>query len=548
MDPAASIQALIDEAATADDTRLFNLVVDVAVLSGQVGAADGVAAMQAITPYAAGFAARNPGNLDMRYRYAWILVVLSQRLEAAGRHDDSVQPARDAIAGFLGLGPNTPAGLAFDMLVQVAVISGQLPPAEAATALRGLVPVAERLVAGEPANAEYQYRYAWTLVVLSQRLEAAGQHDESVPPARAAIARFLQFAPAASDALIFEMIVQLAVISGQLPAAEGAEAIRAMLPSAAALAARNPGNLDYQGRFAWALVVFAQRLEASGQHAEAQPPAREAVRRHLAIAPAAPDALLAELITEVAVVSGLLPPVEALRAVLDLLPFAEQLAARNPAYQGLLDWLRLVIEQRRAAAGAGGEPEPPVGVQPAVFRAGAPVAALSRNPNQMDLFAVAADGAVRSAWWNGQWHDDWFRIGTRGFGPGTPIAVNSRNPDQMDLFAVGDDGGVYSAWWHGEWQDWFRIGTRTFAPGTPIAVLSRNPDQMDLFAVGDDGGLWSAWWHGEWHDWFRIGTRTFSQGTPIAVNSRNPDQMDLFAVGDDGGVYSAWWHGDWHDW
>ena len=130
----------------------------------------------------------------------------------------------------------------------------------------------------------------------------------------------------------------------------------------------------------------------------------------------------------------------------------------------------------------------------------------------------------------------------------TLIGVLSRNPDQMDLFAVGLDGGMYSTWWHGRWHHWFRLFSGVFAQNTPVALLSRNPNAMDLFAVGLEGGVYSTWWDGNWHDWFRLFGGTFAQRTPITALSRNPNQMDLFAVGLDGAVCSAWWNGNWHDW
>jgi hypothetical protein len=44
------------------------------------------------------------------------------------------------------------------------------------------------------------------------------------------------------------------------------------------------------------------------------------------------------------------------------------------------------------------------------------------------------------------------------FAQNTPIAALTRNPNQMDLFAVGLDGGVYSAWWgFNQWHDWFSV-------------------------------------------------------------------------------------------
>ncbi|UUU38284.1 M14 family metallopeptidase [Streptomyces sp. NBC_00162] len=182
------------------------------------------------------------------------------------------------------------------------------------------------------------------------------------------------------------------------------------------------------------------------------------------------------------------------------------------------------------------------------FPPNTPVSTQTRNDDQMDVFAVGGDGGVYSAWWHGQWHE-WFRVGTRGFPRCTPVSTLTRDPDYMDLFAVGEDGGVYNAWWHGEWHDWARMGPMVLPPQTPIASLARNSDYMDIFAVGTDGGVWSNWWHGEWHDWFQIGTRsTFTPLTPIAVQSRNDDQMDLFATDRNGAVMSAWWHGEWHDW
>lgn len=184
---------------------------------------------------------------------------------------------------------------------------------------------------------------------------------------------------------------------------------------------------------------------------------------------------------------------------------------------------------------------------PELFPQRAFIGTLSRNPNQMDLFAVAQDGTVRSAWWNGDWNH-WFRVGSGAFTQNAPVATILRNPNQMDLFAVGLDGGVYSAWWNGSWHDWFRIGSFIFAQKTAIATICRNANQMDLFAVGLDGGLYSAWWNGNWNNWFRIGTGVFAQNTPIATICRNANQMDLFAVGLDGGVYSAWWNGSWNNW
>ena len=53
------------------------------------------------------------------------------------------------------------------------------------------------------------------------------------------------------------------------------------------------------------------------------------------------------------------------------------------------------------------------------------------------------------------------------FAQKTPIAAISRNDDQMDLFAVHVVGRVYSASWNGQlhdwflqWRDWFLVGRK----------------------------------------------------------------------------------------
>jgi hypothetical protein len=178
---------------------------------------------------------------------------------------------------------------------------------------------------------------------------------------------------------------------------------------------------------------------------------------------------------------------------------------------------------------------------------GTPVTALSRNPNQMDLFVLGMDGVIRSIYWNGHW-SGWFALGGAGFNQGNPITALSRNPNQMDLFVLGMDGVIRSIYWNGNWSGWFALDGAGFNQGNPITALSRNPNQIDVFVVGMDGGVYSTWWNGSWNAWFRIGSGVFPQGTSITALSRNPNQMDLFAVGIDGAVYSAWWNGVWHDW
>jgi hypothetical protein len=183
----------------------------------------------------------------------------------------------------------------------------------------------------------------------------------------------------------------------------------------------------------------------------------------------------------------------------------------------------------------------------AAYNQGAPVTALSRNPNQMDLFVLGMDGVIRSIFWNGNW-SGWFEIPGAGFNQGNSITALSRNPNQMDLFVLGTDGVIRSIFWNGNWSGWFEIPGAGFNQGNSITALSRNPNQMDLFVLGTDGVIRSIFWHGGWSEWFEITGAGFNQGTPITALSRNPNQMDLFAVGEDGVVRSIFWNGNWSGW
>jgi hypothetical protein len=190
------------------------------------------------------------------------------------------------------------------------------------------------------------------------------------------------------------------------------------------------------------------------------------------------------------------------------------------------------------------------------FPPGAPIAALARSSDHLDLFITGNDGRVYTSWWHeGQaWsgiNDNWAPIG--GFFPsGAPISAVSRIPDHLDLFITGNDGRVYTSWWHqghpwsGINDNWSPIGG-FFPPGAPVTALTRNPHQLDLFITGNDGRVYTSWWHegaswsGTNDNWTPIGG-FFPAGAPVSPVTRNPDHLDLFITGNDGRVYTSWWH------
>ena len=85
------------------------------------------------------------------------------------------------------------------------------------------------------------------------------------------------------------------------------------------------------------------------------------------------------------------------------------------------------------------------------FPINARIAPVSRHEDQLDLFVTGNDGVVYTSWWTAgsDWsgiNNNWRPIG--GFFPvGAPLSAVSRFRDQLDVFVVGNDGVTYTSWW-----------------------------------------------------------------------------------------------------
>ncbi|PHC03855.1 hypothetical protein COE99_25050, partial [Bacillus toyonensis] len=184
------------------------------------------------------------------------------------------------------------------------------------------------------------------------------------------------------------------------------------------------------------------------------------------------------------------------------------------------------------------------------------VSALARYPNHIDLFVVGNDGRVYTSWYHegGDWsgiNDNWRSIGGV-FPNGAPVSAVSRYPNHIDLFVVGNNGRVYTSWYHegGDWSgindNWRSIGG-VFPNGAPVSALARYPNHLDLFVVGNNGRVYTSWYHegGDWSgindNWRSIGG-VFPNGAPVSALARYPNHLDLFVVGNNGRVYTSWYH------
>ena len=127
--------------------------------------------------------------------------------------------------------------------------------------------------------------------------------------------------------------------------------------------------------------------------------------------------------------------------------------------------------------------------------------AVSPGPGRIDLF----------------WRDDADALWTRtwraaeGWGPDTdlggtlvsPPAIVAWAPDQLEVFAIFADGELWDRYWDGRsWHAWESLGGRL--TGTP-AASTWGADRLDVFASGIDGAVWHRWWDGtRWVAWEQL--------------------------------------------
>ena len=146
---------------------------------------------------------------------------------------------------------------------------------------------------------------------------------------------------------------------------------------------------------------------------------------------------------------------------------------------------------------------------------GTTVAAISRTPDVVDLFVARADGSIWNAghWDGGQpgpgpfgWNAGYpIPDAGRGFArPGAPVAAISRASDVVDLYVTRPDGSVWNAGYRlGSspgpgafgWNPGYRIGLgRSVDTTAPVAGVARGAGHVDLFVPGKDGQIFSPWW------------------------------------------------------
>ena len=182
---------------------------------------------------------------------------------------------------------------------------------------------------------------------------------------------------------------------------------------------------------------------------------------------------------------------------------------------------------------------------------GSPVGAVSRSANKLDIFFAGADGRVWTAAWEPSDGGNGFRgrkVGDLNVPPAAPISVVSRSMNRWDLFATGIDGKVYTASWEPGacFQGWWHVAGVSAGAGAPVGVASRSANKLDVFVTGLNSRIWTASWQPSdggngFRGWWQVGNLAIPPRTWISAVSRSTDKMDIFATGSDGRVYTAAW-------
>lgn len=170
-------------------------------------------------------------------------------------------------------------------------------------------------------------------------------------------------------------------------------------------------------------------------------------------------------------------------------------------------------------------------------------AAVSSEPDRMDVFVVGTDKALWTRVWNGSSWSPWASLGGSLTSAPTAVTLGS---GRVHVFARGSDGAVWCRALTGTtWANWFSIGG-TPAAGSSPAVVAYNGAQLDVFIRGTDDHIWH---------WATFGPRQLPwedlgghmTGNPAAV-VRVTEGLDVLARGTDGKLWRKVWSGGWSTW
>jgi hypothetical protein len=170
--------------------------------------------------------------------------------------------------------------------------------------------------------------------------------------------------------------------------------------------------------------------------------------------------------------------------------------------------------------------------------------AISRGPQQLDVFCVNPAHTICHLRWDGVRWTDWTTLHGEAGGPHvTPPHAVAWGPDRLDLFVYGTDHGIYHNSLTAEtWSGWDCIGEEMASP--PFAVACR-PGILEVFAIGreDQFPKRKNWRDGKWEERWDSLCESTAISRPSAV-LRKSGEVDVFFRGEERAIYHS--SSDWH--
>ncbi len=190
-----------------------------------------------------------------------------------------------------------------------------------------------------------------------------------------------------------------------------------------------------------------------------------------------------------------------------------------------------------------------------VFPARAHIAALAKAPGNQDIFAISSAGKLVSNWRNKDWDSnhwhDWTDHSGAYFPAGAPVAAVSRNPGHIDIFAIATDGSMMATSWEAA-TGWSADTPRNGTTGGGLAAVSTGIDpyaSLAVFASGTGYWLVEVSWtlFGGWRVTYDAGEPSvwYQPGGNYVALERTPNRTDLLFVDAYGHGRTIWFDNGW---
>ena len=127
------------------------------------------------------------------------------------------------------------------------------------------------------------------------------------------------------------------------------------------------------------------------------------------------------------------------------------------------------------------------------------IAAVSRQPDTVEVFYMTSAGAVRDAhWYEGS--TEWKGFAFTGDGSASAsggVTAVSRRPETIEVLWVGSDGSIVNRHWYdgSQWEGFELAGPNSAAKDADVTMISRIPASLESFWIAEDGAINDSHWY-----------------------------------------------------